>query len=155
MSFTETVHADWGERAVRITCEAQQDTVILEPFIIWNDEYRHNGVDISALKTSSNVTIGSSTYYLVHKPNIQSFTSICETPTRSVMFKLERRKIIIEERGVNFTDRGKIDLDKDISFAWDIWGPVYILKSSGVQTWQSCAGRQDVAAVSCKSFKLQ
>jgi len=137
------VKADWGEDALRIQCNAETDTVAIEPFIIWNGVYSLHGVDISAVAGKSSLAIGDSTYYRIRGLPETPVRSVCKTSTRDVVMIYQYGKVLIDETAGGVTRRREINLSKETRYAWDVYGPTFRLESNKPDGWSACYGRED------------
>jgi hypothetical protein len=135
--------ADWGEDALRIQCTTETDTIVIEPFIIWNEVYSLHGVDISAIAGKSSLTVGDSIYFRIRGLPKTPIESVCKTSTRDVVMTYERGKVLIGETADDVTRRRQIDLTKETRSAWSVHGPTFRLESNKPDGWSACYGRED------------
>jgi len=135
--------ADWGVRVVRFDCDPKRKTIIVEPFIVWNDGYMHGGDDIGDLRTHVRTRVGTSVYYLVRNAYGAAIQETCNAGARHVKMRLKDKQLVIEETTVQATTYVHIDLSHDVGYAWDVWGPTYQLESTHVREWKGCFGRED------------
>lgn len=135
--------ADWGEDALRIQCTAETDTVVIEPFIIWNEVYSLHGVDISAIAGKSSLTVSDSIYYRIRGLPKTPVRSVCKTSTRDVVMTYQQGKVLIRETTGGVTRERQINLVKGTRSAWSVSGPTFRLESNKPDGWSACYGRED------------
>ena len=135
--------ADWGEDALRVQCSAKSDTIVVEPFIIWNEVYSLHGVDISAIAGKSSLTVSDSIYYRIRGLPETPVQTVCKTSTRDVLMTYWDGKMLIRETADGVTRERQIDLDKETRYAWHVYGPTFRLESNKPDGWSACYGRED------------
>lgn len=134
--------ADTGRRAMRIGCSPEKDSVVVEPFIIWNDDYHHNQVNLVVLRSRQTASIGDDNYTIARSAYPPPIHRTCRTATRTVSISIAKARLLITETTPGKVRYVRAELRDGIGAAWDVSGPTYRLQSEKPGAWQACTGRE-------------
>ena len=138
--------ADWGTRMLAYKCNTVEKSFFLQPFIQWNDNYFYNGLKLdSPNKTRSQFV---KDYFFISLKNTNA------DETHKIDCNLGERKILVfwDKNVITVVDTDKenswvkaIDMTTDMRSAWDVYGPLYAIKTNQYGAWSQCFSEGDIA----------
>ncbi len=137
-------NADTGIKMLAYKCDGTKGEFSFQPFIIWNKSNAYQGSKLEdPMKNPQQAVAG----YIFFSPKAfhdnKIFKFECQFGNRYLKTFLDYNllTIIDIENGKSWAK--EIDLFTGIGSAWDVYGPLYELKSEAFGQWKECKGRED------------
>jgi hypothetical protein len=138
--FLSPCHADSGDRAIKIICDAKMDYFEVQPFVMWNEE-----LDMFLKENPSGTKKKGDLLTHVFETTNRTYKYSCKTNKREIAFAIDGQdNLLVYESGVLITK-------KLIDDVWIFSGPVYIVKSEKTDKWVECCGHEETS-VACKKI---
>jgi hypothetical protein len=147
-----SVRADTGARILLVQCSPAADSILVQPFILWNGNLVHDAVTLQKPELQPQQSVGDATYYSVGT-GFGVLDQECASNLRRTTLHMQGKQLHVEESFGTQSNKFSIDFDNGIGSAWDVSGPLYKLESLEPGVWQSCVARErpDIPWV-CRSF---
>lgn len=142
--------ADWGTRMLAFKCDGPKNEVILQPFIQWNENYIYQGLQLDLLHEKSPQFVAGYSFFSPKSFEETILKITCGIQSRSIKLFLDSGVLTIVDIKGKESWAKEIVFSTEIGSAWDVYGPLYQIKSNQFNQWQECKSRGDVASTNIK-----
>jgi hypothetical protein len=139
-------NADWGTKMLAFKCDANNEEFIIQPFVQWNNNYSYEGIKFDVPELGSSQFLDGYQFVLpdIFKKN-EFYKNECELKDRRIKVFFVRGLVTIVDLLGDKSWAKEIDISNSIGSAWDVYGPLYKIKTKNFKEWDVCTARGDVA----------